>query len=41
MNKKSQRESQIEMRWSFIVAAGQQKCQCPQLIIKWISTAHD
>jgi hypothetical protein len=39
MNGKSQRGSQLEMRWCFTVAAGQPKRQCPQLAVKWISIA--
>jgi hypothetical protein len=39
MNGKSQGGSQLEMRWSSIVAAGQPKRQCSQLVTKWISIA--
>jgi hypothetical protein len=39
MNEKPERESQLEMRWRSIVAAGQPKRQCPQLVMKWLSIA--
>jgi hypothetical protein len=39
MNKDSRKGSQLEMRWCSNVAAGQPKRQCPQLVMKWVSTA--
>lgn len=39
MNGKSQRRSQLEIRWHSIVVAGQPKSQCPQLVMKWVSIA--
>jgi hypothetical protein len=38
MNKKSQGSAPLEVRWR-IVTPGQQKCQHPQLVMKWIFTA--
>jgi hypothetical protein len=39
MNGKSQRKSQLEMRWRSIVVASQPKRPCPQLAMKWVSVA--
>lgn len=37
MNRDSQRESELEMRWCSSIAADQPKHQRPQLVMKWIS----
>jgi hypothetical protein len=39
MNGKSQRGSHLEMKWRFIVPAGQPKPQCPQVLMTWVSIA--
>jgi hypothetical protein len=41
MNGKSQKSSQLEMRWRSMAAAGQPKRQGPQLVMKWIAIARD